>query len=550
MVETWWKEGVIYQIYPRSFQDSNGDGIGDLRGIIQRLDYVQQLGVDIIWLNPIFNSPNDDNGYDISDYFSIHPEFGSIDDFKELLDEVHNRGMRLILDVVLNHTSDEHPWFLQSAQPEKNEFSDYYFWRKGKDGGPPNNWPSFFGGSAWEYVPSRDAYYLHLFSKKQPDVNWENPAVRKAMEDVLRFWLDMGIDGFRMDVIPLISKRLDFPDADLKNFGKVIEEVYSNGPRVHEYIQALNHRVLSQYEIFTVGEGPGITQELADLYVSQSRHELDMIFQLDHMAIDHGPGGRFDRKPFDLITFKKLLRDWDHALAEDSWISPFLDNHDFPRMVSRFGNDGRYRIESSKLLGMWILTQRGTPSIYFGSEIGMTNVSFPSIEYYRDVEILNMYQILCKDGDMPESEYLSLVETQGRDNVRTPMQWDDSSQAGFSTGDPWIPLNPNFQSINVKNDLEEEALSIYRFYQSLLQIRKRYKTLIYGKFDLLLEEDPKIYAYTRTSPQDSFLILLNFSDESTPVPMNLEGHQLELGNYARTTSDKLQPWEARLYKKD
>ena len=548
MAETWWKEGVIYQIYPRSFQDSNGDGIGDLRGIIQRLDYVQQLGVDIIWLNPIFDSPNDDNGYDISDYFSIHPEFGSMNDFKELLDEVHSRGMRLILDVVLNHTSDEHPWFIQSSQPEVNEYSDYYYWRKGKDGGPPNNWPSFFGGSAWEYVPARDAYYLHLFSKKQPDVNWENPGVRKAMEDVLRFWLDMGIDGFRMDVIPLISKRLDFPDADLDNFGKVIEEVYSNGPRVHEYIQGLHRRVLSQYEIFTVGEGPGITQELADLYVSQSRNELDMIFQLDHMAIDHGPGGRFDRQPFDLVRFKKLLRDWDHALAEDSWISPFLDNHDFPRMVSRFGNDRQFRIQSSKLLGMWILTQRGTPSIYFGSEIGMTNVSFPSIEYYRDVEILNMYQILCINGDMSESEYLSLVESQGRDNVRTPMQWDDSFQAGFTSGDPWIPLNPNFESINVKNDLNDSA-SVYKFYQRMLHIRKKYKTLVYGQFELLFEDHPKIYAYTRTNTEESFLILLNFSDESTPVPINLQGHLLELGNYPGADSDELQPWEARLYRR-
>ncbi len=433
MERTWWKEGVIYQIYPRSFMDSNGDGIGDLRGILSRLDYIKDLGVDIIWLNPIYQSPNDDNGYDISDYFRIHAEYGTMAEFDELLNALHARGMRLIMDVVINHTSDEHPWFMQSKQDRDNAFADYYFWRSGKEGGPPNNWPSFFGGPAWTYEPTRYQYYLHLFSKKQPDLNWEHAPVRAEVDKILTFWLDKGIDGFRLDVIPLISKRLDFPDADLSDFGRVIEEVYSNGPRVHEYLQDIGSRIFSKYDILTVGEGPGINQAHALRYVGHDRQELDMIFQLDHMALDHGPGGRFDRTTFTLPDLKLLLHGWDQAMGQEGWQSFFLDNHDFPRMLSRFGNDGAYRQASAQLLCMLILTQRGTPCVYFGSEIGMTNVSFDSMEDYRDVEALNFYE-LHRQGGGSEADFLDLLHTQGRDNVRTPMQWSSGKHAGFHNG--------------------------------------------------------------------------------------------------------------------
>ncbi len=543
---TWWKEGIIYQIYPRSFRDSNGDGIGDIRGIIDKLDYVASLGVDIIWLNPVFESPNDDNGYDISDYYSIHPEFGSMKDFDELLESIHNRGMRLLMDLVVNHTSDEHAWFLRSKENAINPYHDFYFWLPGKEGGPPNNWISFFGGSAWEYEPDLDAYYLHLFTRKQPDLNWENEQVRKEVQDITRFWLDKGIDGFRLDVIPLISKRLDFPEADLSDFGKVIETVYSNGPRVHEYLQELNKEVFSNYDMMTVGEGPGITQKTVNDYVAADRKELDMIFHLDHMSIDHGLQGRFDPVPFDLPAFKEIFSSWDQAVGDRGWLSIFLDNHDFPRMVSRFGNDGQFRVESSKLLAMLILTMRGTPCIYFGSEIGMTNVAFDSIVDYRDVETLNYYEIYKQDSDFDELDFLSLVHRQGRDNVRTPMQWDGSAHAGFTTGEPWIKLNSRYTEINVENDLASDA-SIRHFYRDLVKIRKAHPALVYGEFELLYPDHPQLFAYLRTTGDESFLILLNFSEDQMEIPTELYGYKEVIGNY-RVSHDheKLKSWEARL----
>ena len=547
LIRKWWKEGIIYQIYPRSFQDSNGDGIGDLRGIINRLDYISDLGVDIIWINPIYQSPNDDNGYDISDYYSIHPEYGDMADFDELLSKLHDRNIRLIMDVVINHTSDEHPWFQSSATDPEGEFGDFYFWKEGRQGGPPNNWPSFFGGSAWEYHAARGAYYLHLFSKKQPDLNWENPNVREACKAILKFWLEKGVDGFRLDVIPLISKRLDFVDTDLSDFGKIVEEVYSNGPKVHEYLQEIHKDVFQDYDIMTVGEGPGITQQSVNLYVGKSRQELDMIFQLDHMAIDHGPEGRFDRVPFDFITFKRLLSEWDDAVGSEGWLSAFLDNHDFPRMLSRFADDRVYRVESAKLLGMLILTQRGTPCLYFGSEIGMTNVDFDRIEDYRDVETHNFHQIYLSQGTS-EEDFLNLVATQGRDNVRTPMQWNADLHAGFTTGQPWINVNPNYHSVNVTQDRKDER-SVFAFYQKMIALRKKEVTLTYGEYRLLLEDHPSIYAYERSDDENRFLILLNFSAESCEIPITLDHWSLKLSNYVHKskTPRYLGPWEGRLF---
>ncbi len=548
MQSKWWKEGIIYQIYPRSFQDSNGDGVGDLPGIISRLDYIEKLGVNIIWLNPIYKSPNDDNGYDISNYYEIHPEFGTMDDFDQLLKELHRRNIRLLMDVVVNHTSDEHPWFILSEDDPGGPYGDFYFWREGKEGGPPNNWPSFFGGPAWSYSEKRGAYYLHLFSAKQPDLNWEHPRVREECKNILRFWLDKGIDGFRMDVIPLISKRLDFADTNLSTFKEIVEQVYSNGPRVHEYLRDLHRSVFSHYDMMTVGEGPGISPHSVNGYVGAEREELNMIFQLDHMVIDHGPEGRFDPQPFNLLTVKKLFLEWDQAVAEKGWLSSFLDNHDFPRMVSRFADDGAYRKASAKLLAMLVLTQRATPCIYFGSEIGMTNLVFDSISDCRDVETHNHHKILINRG-VSEPEFLRLVETQGRDNVRSPMQWSDANHAGFTNGTPWIKVNPNFIEINVKRDTSA-ADSIYEFYRQMINIRKENLVLTYGAFRILEMEHPSIFAYTRSDDRGAFLVLMNLS--ATPQRHHLVDGNWEviLNNYPNyeTPHEYLRPWEAVLFK--
>lgn len=391
-----WHDSVIYQIYPRSFKDSNSDGIGDLNGIYEKLDYLQELGVDIIWLCPIYMSPNKDNGYDISDYRKVQPEFGTMKDFERLLRGLHNRGMKLLMDLVVNHSSDQHRWFQESRMSKDNQFRDYYIWRK-----EPNNWPSFFGGSAWEYDSTTDEYYLHLYTKEQPDLNWENPSVRSEVHSLMRFWLDKGIDGFRMDVISLISKRLDFNDADISSFNDVIAKVYANGPLVHSFINEMYHEVLSKYSIMTVGEGVGITTENVNDYVGISRQELNMIFHFGHMFIDQGPGGRFDPIPVPFTKFKQTFQAWHEAIGNDGWLNIYLDNHDFARMVSRFGNDGKYRVESAKMLGMLIMTMRGTPCIFQGTEIGMTNAIFDSLEDYIDIETIQVVGMMCAHPDGP-----------------------------------------------------------------------------------------------------------------------------------------------------
>ncbi len=547
MKKTWWKEKVIYQIYPRSFKDSNGDGIGDLRGILSKLDYLEELGIDIIWLSPVYQSPNDDNGYDISDYYNIHSEFGTMKDFDELLRSIHDRGMRLLMDLVVNHTSDEHEWFQNSKKSTDNPYRDYYFWRKGKGGNPPNNWKSFFGGPAWEYDEETKEYYLHLFTKKQPDLNWENPEVREKVFEIIQFWIDKGVDGFRMDVIPLISKRSEFSNTPIKSFNQVVEKVYSNGPKIHDYIQEMYRKVLKNHDIVTVGEGPGINTSVGLDYVGHDRGELNMIFHLDHMFLGHGAKGKFDPLPYDWKEIKQIFQKWYDAMGDSGWISIFLDNHDFPRLVSRFGNDTLYRVESAKLLALLILTMRGTPSIYQGSEIGMTNVRFFDIEDYKDIETLNFYEEAINDGKT-ETEFLSLVHEHGRDNARTPMQWSNKKYGNFTNTSPWIGMNPNYTKINATDALVDKA-SIFHWYKDILSFRKRHLTLVYGEWEVLGQTNEDLYIYKRWDEENQFLIVLNHSNDIHPFDMDISNYEICFNNVSTENLSILLPWEARLYKK-
>ncbi|MDF1696955.1 MAG: alpha-glucosidase [Saprospiraceae bacterium] len=541
-MKDWWKDIVMYQIYPRSFQDSNGDGIGDLRGIINRLEYIASLGIDLIWLSPIYQSPNDDNGYDISNYYEIHPEFGTMEDFDELLEGIHARGMKLIMDLVVNHTSDEHRWFEESRKSKDNPFRDYYIWKPGVNGGPPNNWQQWFGGSAWGFDQETNEYYLHLFTKKQPDLNWENPKVRNEIHTNLKFWLDKGIDGFRMDVISLLSKQLDYPNSLSTNIHYLAEHHYANGPQIHEFINEMYENIIQYYDVMTVGEGPGITKELANLYIGKNRRELNMIFQLDHMIIDHGEGGKFDIVNFKLTDLKKILDGWEAAIGNDGWNNIFLDNHDFPRMVSRFGNDGTYRIESAKMLNTFLLTQRGTPCIYMGSEIGMTNVAFEHPHDYKDVEAKNFFnEVKSKNGDLQIA--LQQMHVQGRDNVRVPMQWNDSKNAGFTDQNPWIKVNPNCTSINVKES-ENDPDSILHYFRKLTQFRKDNEVLRKGNYTNMDPLHEQIYSYSRQFENQMMMVICNFSDEELNLPTYVHGSYV-FGNY--DDAQRLRPWEVKIY---
>ena len=553
MKKSWWKESVVYQIYPRSFYDSNGDGIGDLQGIIQRLDYIKSLNVDVIWLCPIYDSPNDDNGYDISDYYNLHSDYGDMNDFDQLLDGIHSRGMKLLMDLVVNHTSDEHEWFKESRSSKANAKRDYYIWKPGKNGGPPTNWPSFFGGDAWLYGEETDEYYLHLFTKKQPDLNWENPEVRQEVYTLMKFWLDKGIDGFRMDVISLISKR-DYMDSPYPEFNETVSKVYANGPRVHEFIKEMYQEVLSKYDVMTVGEGPGIDLDNALNYVGSDRDELNMIFHFGHMFMDQGKGGKFDPIPVDFPEFKKVFVRWDEKLKEKGWGSIFLGNHDFPRMVSRFGNDGQYRRQSAKLLGMLTLSLRGTSYIYQGDELGMTNVKFKSIDDYDDVETINMYEEWKRDGKDLD-KLMEVIHAKGRDNARTPMQWNGMENAGFTTGKPWIKVNPNYTEIN-KRFQETDENSILKFYRQMVAYRRANPTLVYGGFEVFDIDHPEVFAYRRWDSEGEYFILLNFSDEQVTyhVPArDFEKSKMELSNYPSPPKSGesgliLEPWGAYLFK--
>lgn len=548
MKKNWWKEGVIYQIYPRSFKDTNGDGIGDLNGIIEKVDYLADLGIDIVWLCPIYDSPNDDNGYDISDYRSIHPDFGDLDIFKKLLDKLHARNIKLLMDLVVNHTSDEHYWFQESRKSTDNPYRDYYIWKKPSETGAPNNWKAFFGGSAWELDPTTGEYYLHYFTKKQPDLNWENPKVRAEVYSIMKYWLDMGIDGFRMDVISLISKRTDYQDSKYEIFADAIEKEFANGPRIHEFLKEMNAEVMSKYDMMTVGEGVGIPPALANDYVGSDRDELNMIYHFGHMFIDHGPKGKYDYKPASLVEFKNVFNVWDKSLGDQGWTSIYLDNHDFSRMVSRFGNDQEYRELSAKLLITLLLTLRGTPSIYQGDEIGMTNVKFDNIDQYDDVETRGAYQDAVEHGwDM--TKFMEAVHIQSRDNSRTPMQWDDSANAGFTDGRPWLQSNKNYDRINVQSQIDDPK-SILSFYKNILKLRKQHPTWIYGQYESIDNDHPQIYRYERWDENSKYLVLLNFSEQILEWSHSYsENMELIVGNYESGQKvGTLRAWESLIFK--
>lgn len=554
----WWKEAVVYQIYPRSFYDSNGDGFGDLQGIIQKLDYIKYLGADVIWLCPVFDSPQDDNGYDIRDYRKMYEKFGTNEDMCQLIDEVHQRGMKIIMDLVVNHTSDEHPWFMESRKAKENPYREYYFWKDPKpDGIEPNNWGSIFSGSAWEFDERTGQYYLHYFSKKQPDLNWENEAVRREVYDLMRYWMDKGVDGWRMDVIGSISKHIDFPDYETNEHRSYIVGPYhSNGPRLHEFIQEMNREVLSKYDCMTVGEANGSDVEEAKRYTDASRNELNMIFTFEHMDIDTeqgSPNGKWQLKPFDLIALKKVLTRWQTALMDVGWNSLYFENHDQPRVISRWGNDASLRKQCAKAFATVLHGLKGTPYIYQGEEIGMVNSDFP-LDMYEDLEIKNAYQeLVIENQTMTEEDFLKAVGQKGRDHARTPMQWDDSQHAGFTAGEPWLAVNPRYKEINVKEALAD-ADSIFHYYQKLIRLRKQHKVFVYGDYQLLLGDDPQIFAYTREYEGEKLFIAVNLSEEEAvcEAPSELLGDQWEvlLSNCRQEDEPKhirLNPYDAVIY---
>ncbi len=515
MNRIWWKEAVIYQIYPRSFMDSNGDGIGDIKGITSRLDYLKYLGVDVLWLSPIYRSPNDDNGYDISDYQAIMDEFGTMEDFDELLEKAHGRGIRIVMDLVVNHTSDEHKWFIESRKSITNPYRDYYIWRKGKDPQtPPNNWGACFGGSAWQYDEETAMYYLHLFSRKQPDLNWDNPNVRKEIFDMMTWWCDKGIDGFRMDVISMISKTSEMPDGEVNGLYGDFGPFCVHGPNVHKYLQEMNEKVLSKYDIMTVGETAGVTPEQAKLYAGENAHELNMVFQFEHVESD-GKYGKWTDQKMPLTTLKKILSRWQTELYNKAWNSLFWDNHDQPRAVSRFGDDRpQYREISAKMLATCLHMMQGTPYIYQGEELGMTNYPFKNPGDFRDIESINAYQEWCVDGPIPHDAFWPCLTFKSRDNARTPVQWDDSAQAGFTAGTPWIAVNPNYKEINAKAETANPD-SVFHYYKKLIALRKQNPIMVYGKYEALLEDCEELFAYTRTYQNEKLLIVCSFCDHET-----------------------------------
>ena len=556
MEKKWWKESVVYQIYPKSFNDSNGDGIGDIRGIIQKLDYLKELGVNVLWISPMLESPQDDNGYDISDYRRIYEEYGTMEDYEELLCEAHKRSIRILMDLVVNHTSDEHNWFIESRKSKDNPYRDYYIWKDPVNGKEPNNWGGAFGGSAWEYDPQTQMYYLHLFSKKQPDLNWENEKVRQEVYDMMKFWCEKGIDGFRMDVISMISKDQRFPDGEMNNglygdFGPYCV----HGPRIHEFLQEMNQKVLSKYDIMTVGETAGVTIEEAQKYAGDDRNELNMVFQFEHVESGCGDYGKWTTVKYDFKEFKNIMIKWQEELQGKAWNSLFLGNHDQPRSVSRFGNDNPvYRETSAKMLATCIHMMQGTPYVYQGEELGMTNIYFDKLEDYRDIESINYFEEFTESGLMTPEYMMKCLMLRSRDNARTPMQWDDSKQAGFTEGEPWIKVNPNYKKINAAQQLEDPD-SVFHYYQKLIRLRKEKDIIVYGEFEPLYREDEQIFAYTRKQDQEKLLTVCNFSDKNAEVEVPEEFKDAEclitnLGRKVFEAKTVLKPYEAFvLYKK-
>ena len=540
MERQWWHSSVVYQIYPRSFNDSNGDGIGDINGIREKLDYLKELGIDVIWLSPVYKSPNDDNGYDISDYCDIMDEFGTMEDMDNLLKEANERGIKILMDLVVNHTSDEHKWFIEARKSKDNEYRDYYIWRDAVDGHEPNDLGSTFSGSAWQYDEMTGQYYLHLFSKKQPDLNWENEKVRNEVYKMMNFWVDKGIGGFRMDVIDLIGK---VPD----------EMITGNGPKLHEYLQEMNRAALDGNDLLTVGETWGATPEVAKLYSNPDRKELSMVFQFEHIGLDQIEGKeKWDLKPLELLDLKKVLSKWQVELEGQGWNSLFWNNHDLPRIVSRWGNDKEYRVESAKMFATLLHGMKGTPYIYQGEELGMTNIRLEDINDYRDIELLNMYKDRISKGYTHE-EIMESIYAKGRDNGRTPMQWDNSENAGFTTGTPWLAINKNYTEVNAKQCLEDEN-SIFHHYRKLINIRKNNDTIIYGDYTLLCPEDKNIFAYIRELNKDKILVVCNFYDEEVTFSFDGDFNHADilLSNYkdSSTLIEKLslRPYEAIIYR--
>ena len=550
MNRVWWKESVVYQIYPRSFKDTTGNGLGDIHGIIEKLDYIKSLNVDVVWLCPIYESPNNDNGYDISDYRTISETFGGNAAFDLLLEQMKNKGLKLVMDLVANHSSDQHKWFKSAKSSKNSPYRDYYHWRTSKNDRVPNNWKSIFGGTVWEYNQKTEDYYLHLFTKEQPDLNWENPKVRQEIYDIIKFWADKGIDGFRMDVISLISKQKDFPDTKFNNFKDTIVNYYANGPKIHQYLKEMNTKVLSKYDLMTVGEGPGIDLDNGLDYVHQDRNELNMVFHFDHMFIDAGPGGKYDILNYNLVDFKNVFSKWDQLLKDGGWGSIFLGNHDFSRMVSRFGNDTHYRVESAKALAMLVLTLRGTVYIYQGDEIGMTNVAHPSIDDYDDIETLQAWREAVQSGQNM-NDFLLKVHRQSRDNARTPMQWDDTENAGFSKSKPWLKVNPNYKDINVKSE-NENPDSILNLYREMVTFRKQNLCLVYGDYQCLDEANEQIYAYRRFDQDTEFLIVHNMSNAQVNWEYGIKVKDFKIikTNLNTLTPDlSFKAWESKIFQK-
>lgn len=533
--QKWWHNAVVYQIYPRSFYDSNNDGIGDINGIREKLPYLENLGINVIWLSPVYCSPNDDNGYDISDYYDISPDFGTLNDMKALINEAKAHNIKIIMDLVVNHTSDEHKWFIEAKSSKDNKYRDYYIWRSGDKNTPPNDLKSCFGGSAWEYDATTNEFYLHFFSKKQPDLNWKNPQMRQDIWDMMNYWIDLGIGGFRMDVIDLIGKEVDL-------------KIKENGPKLHEYIQEMYENTLKDKDLLTVGECWGANPDIAKLFSAEDRHELSMVFQFEHIMLDQNGGDKWNLKPLDLLELKRVFTKWQTELKNEGWNSLFWDNHDLPRIVSRWGNDKKYRVESAKMLAILLHGMKGTPYIYQGEEIGMTNIDFNNIEDFADIEAINAYKEQISLG-YNEKDVLKSLRTKARDNARTPMQWNDKANAGFTKGKPWYRVNSNYTQINVKQALADEN-SIFYCYQKLIQMRKENPIMVYGDYELLLPEDKNIYAYKRTYQNKTWLIICNFYEHNVEFSLNGTGKIL-ISNYENSCTDltkgKLRPYEAIIY---
>lgn len=524
-VEKWWQSSVVYQIYPRSFQDSNGDGIGDIAGITSRLEYLEKLGIDVIWLSPVYKSPNDDNGYDISDYEAILPEFGTMADMDELIREAKQRGIQIIMDLVVNHTSDEHPWFKEAKKSKTNPYRDYYIWRDPVNGGPPNDLQSIFSGSAWEFDKETNQYYFHLFSKRQPDLNWENPAVQEEVWKLMNFWLAKGIGGFRMDVIDLIGK---IPDKGITG----------NGPKLHEYLKKMHKETFGKYDVLTVGETWGATPEIAKLYSNLDREELSMVFQFEHISLDELPGkSKWDLQPLDFIQLKAILSKWQTALGDEGWNSLFWNNHDLPRIISRWGNDSpKYRVKSGKMLATILHLMKGTPYIYQGEEIGMVNTPVSSIEELDDIESLNMYRERLAAG-YDKADILASINKKGRDNARRPMQWSNHEHGGFTTGTPWLELSPRYSEINVENELADSE-SLFYHYQRLIQLRKNNPLVVLGTYQELVPNDTQLFVYERSYENETWLIVANFYEEE--ADFSHESHKVKeiiLSNYSDSSVD-------------